>query len=838
MSKLFHIVKFLILQTAIVMSAAGVSYAGKMEASIQEAIYLFEMKGEYAEAISILEKVTNHGDSYDRESAYFYLGKIQELMGNKTYSNYYYKQSLEKTTDPSKAYWVAEREAATSIEPEYLLKETIAIKSPIQQIHGTSPAFLELQDGSIKKIEDNKLVSIPITIPESNVLILVNSRGYWYKPIENDSIYHQNFHGNRNLQGYALPNISDIFEYNENTIVISNNSLVLLDGKGIRHQVPEKYAGCQIADVFKPTGEFILNCPDNALHFISIENGTENRTIAQFDIIQKILIDKNQLFLVAANHVYNYRPKQNTNPIWKIPCSNVEHFFAFGKYIAILEASGKVSLIDQETGFKHASIMSDATSMHPLALGTLGLFTSEGAITALDTALKPLWNFHFAKPISTSPIFTNGNIFLYFGGKKLQAIAPHYYGKKPLSTERLTQSAAKMIENERWDDLDPILDSIFKQEPGNAEGWFFKAMSLEKKKGPEKDKQKAWSEAVRLSVSEPQVTPLILSHYSKAINAKFVEFLPISPKTQYPQFFGSKKNVYTIDPAANKIICLNAENGEMRWAKTIGKMDKTPVISHEDNTLAIASGFYLTIYDLSREIRSIQIQLPGKAFETQMTENAIYVSTWNGFLAKINKADNKFAWSRKFYSVPFLMTKHKNTLYICNLEGEFMTVDDISGTTHENSSKKIQETITHLTSTDSSLVASTSTNKLLIFDISNSNRQPSQIILEAPVSSLQTVKYNGESKLIIGLANQSILFYSEMGAPIWKFQGKNSIYTTPFVKDNIAWIDQGNEVVGISLKEGQIEHRFSTPGGAGPPFVTNNTLFNASPKRLLYGFSL
>jgi outer membrane protein assembly factor BamB len=96
----------------------------------------------------------------------------------------------------------------------------------------------------------------------------------------------------------------------------------------------------------------------------------------------------------------------------------------------------------------------------------------------------------------------------------------------------------------------------------------------------------------------------------------------------------------------------------------------------------------------------------------------------------------------------------------------------------------------------------------------------------------------GEKRILVGLSDQSILLYSEAGAPLWKYIGKNSIFSKPFVKEGFAWIDQGNEVIGISLKTGKKERKFSTPGGAGTPFVLNRTLFSASSKRLLYGFSL
>ena len=82
----------------------GQAIASKMAYSLQQAIYLFEMKGDVDEAVRILEKVVSKGDAEDKENAFFYLGKIQDLAGNKSSANFYYNQSLDNTNETAKAY--------------------------------------------------------------------------------------------------------------------------------------------------------------------------------------------------------------------------------------------------------------------------------------------------------------------------------------------------------------------------------------------------------------------------------------------------------------------------------------------------------------------------------------------------------------------------------------------------------------------------------------------------------------------------------------------------------------------------------------------------------------
>lgn len=811
------------------------TFAEKMETSIQEALYLFEMKGETSEAIKMLENAAMKGDEDDKEKAYFYLGKIQELSDNKTSANFYYEQSLARTNEVAKAYWLSERESATSTKPEALLRTPIQLKSPIQKTFGKNPTFLLLNDGSICKIKDDRL-DIITTAPAHQQIFNIDRQGIWYQPADQDSLVFKALYANTPNKSYPITGITHFWSEGNRVLVQTERQLSILNNKRIVSQIEDKYNGCVPEGFFAPTNEFVLNCTDNALHFISAEDGSPRKSIAQFDVIKNVLIDKSSLYLISGNYLYAYYPKQRTSPFWKISASNIESLFSFEKEIVLLEASGRISLIDKRSGLTRKAIRSDASSIYPLAKGTLGLFSDEGAITAVDTLLNPLWHFNFAKPVEQAPIYTNGSLYLYFGDRKLVSLSPHYYGKKILLSEILARQAADIVEHEEWEDLPPILDSLFKLEPGNAEGWFFKALYLEQNKDNEREKQKAWSEAVRLSGSNPQTTQLILTRYGKAIGAKFVTMLPISPKTRYPQFFSSKKYLYTIDPAADRLFCINAESGEIRWAKYIGALDNSPVIENDENALAIASGYNISIYDLNKDVAPVTLQLPGKAFKMDVTENAIYISTWNGFLLKILRPENKLAWSRKVFSVPFLHSKSDREIFICNLEGDLVVLDDEAGQTQENSARKIPGQISHLLSTDS-ITAAASGNKLYLFNQKKKDT-PLQILMENAISSLQIISDHGEKKFLVSLSDQTILLYSEAGAPLWKYAGKNAIFPKPFVKDGFAWIDQGNEVVGISLKTGKKEQRFSTPGGAGTPFILNHTLFSASPKRLLYGFSL
>ena len=813
------------------------AFAEKMESSIQDALYRFEMKGEYKKAIGILENVISEGDSEDKEQASFYLGKIQELAGNRQSASLYYKQSLQKTSSTSKAYWIAERIAATENSPETIQKKSLRLKAPLRKVFEGSPAYFHLQDGSIYKIVNDSLIKIPTHLTDNPEILDIDNTGIWYYLSEKDSIRFKPFNNIRRAKSFALRNPKDIIISENKVLVQGDYSIILINKKGEQEQTSDKYNECLLETYYAPTGHFVLNCPDNALHFLSEENLSESFTISQYDAIQKVTSIKEAIVFYSGGNLFCYNISESTEPRWKAAFNTVESIVPFERNLTVLEASGRISLVNVTTGAPIAMVRSDADRIHPLAKGTLGLFTSEGALIVVDTLLHPLWNFNFATPITMAPILTDGNTYLSFDGQNLQGIAPNYYGKTPLVSNLLSQQAAVLAETSQWDKLTSVLDSLLKLEPGNAEAWLFKALQLENTQGKEQDRQKAWSEAVRLSVSNPQVTPLILNRYSKAIGAKFVSLLNISPKTRYPQFFGSKKNLFTVDPAANRLICINAENGELRWTRTLSKMDNSPVISSDEKSLALASGFSLNIYELSKDGKKTTIQLPGKAFNITLENEAIYISTWNGFLMKLTRPDGRLAWSRKIFDLPFLFAKDEAQIITASLEGNITHLWEGSGQIKQEAGR-IQAGISQMTRADSAMAFATNNNRLLIYDARTPGKEPLQILMESPIASLQAFPYKGTNCVLVGLANQSLLLYSISGTPLWKFQGKNSIFSKPFVEDGFAWLDQGNEVVAISLSDGKIAQRFSTPGGAGTPFILNKTLFSASSKRLLYGFSL
>jgi hypothetical protein len=134
--------------------------ASKMASQLQEAIYLFEMKGEVDESIRLLEKISRQGDADDKEAAFFYLGKIYDLANNRAQSNHFYSRSQGFTHNTSKAYWLAGRDAATNYAPERLLQKVIPLRSPIRKFFPGKNANILFENGHIAKIESGMVIEI------------------------------------------------------------------------------------------------------------------------------------------------------------------------------------------------------------------------------------------------------------------------------------------------------------------------------------------------------------------------------------------------------------------------------------------------------------------------------------------------------------------------------------------------------------------------------------------------------------------------------------------------------------------------------------------------------
>ena len=819
---------------------ACLSFAGERAVDIREAAYLFEMKGEAAEAKKILEDISKAGEQDDRASADFLLAKIQDLEGNDQTAAFFYRQSQLETEIPAQAFWAAERLAMLERSPEKLLRSSIALPSPIAQVlPGDEPRIL-LGDKNVYEPSAGRYLKLPADVPETAHLLYLTAAGAWWRQ-------------GKTLHFSPTRPIFSPFTYEVQKRVvdfsvispylfafIDGEELVLLDGSSERFRTQARYRDCAFLKEQDADAPIVLNCPDNALHFISREDGSEFGVISMLDPITTVHLDRGGVLLLSGDVLWCYSHGNLTAAQWRMAGFSVGEIVSFGHYYAILESSGTVSLLNKRTGEVRRQLKTNAASMLPLATGMLGLISRSGAIFATDTLLNPLWSYHLDAISVVPPWVAEGKLYYASSPDTIKVLNALYYGNfsglSPVLSQQLAYDASKAFYYGDLDLAEALADSALGYEPGNSVARYVRARYLEEVKAPVKEKEHAWAEAVRVSVDGLSAHQTeILNHYAKIIGARFVRHSSMSPSTVYPSFFAYKRSLVSLDPASRKLVCLNAETGALNWEQDVGRMESAPVTSHKDNLLALGSGFSLRIFNLDKPAAPKNMEMAGKIFQIAFSSDAIYVSMWNGFLAKIILSDLRQAWSRKIGANPFFVIPRAGDVTLVSLDGSVQQVLGVSGQL-KGDEFKLQAEVLMYAESDSLLAFVTSDNRVMLF--SSPEVPVVTISLGGRALSAEILGERGD-KLLVSLANNELKLYSvPSGEQLWRYKGKGSVFGKFVVRGDTVWIDQKDELAGISIETGKLVARYPVSGGAGTPFVSQNSLYSVSSQGLIYAFDL
>lgn len=813
------------------------SWSSLMTSTIKEALYLFELKGEFSLAISKLKEVSQKGSPEEQVSANFYLGKIYDISGNASTASFYYTQCLMHLKNTSDAYWIAEQLARLQAQPEPLIQNHIPLKvKDLKVFPSFETSYLVLDHTKIVQMDSDHLDPVLTPIPVNAQIHFVSEFGVWYST-PTHTLCFQPLNALEATQKYSLDSkIQDFILLPKNKVfVLTENKALLISHNNSPISLKNSYQNCTITGFYKALDDIILNCPDNTLRFIHLNSLSENFIISQLDSIEKIIIDSNSIFLFSDNTLWHYLPNKTTPFIWKHSNTSIKDFIVFSKHLVLLEHSGKLKLIEKKSGLLQNSINSEATWILEMAPGLLGSFSKSGNISALDTALTPLWSFNLGKPLKFKPFINNTSLCLSLNDSLVLLNAMHY-GKKPLQSTILAAKAHQLANKKQWEELSIVLDTLIQIEAGSLDAWFLKALLIEETHQSEKLKQSIWAKAIQLVNGDKKNAPLVLSRYSKIIDAQYVKPLSISSKITYPQFFGSSKNLYTIDLESQQLQNIDPETGEKRWFKNLDKLDKNPVMANNDSQIAIASGFKTHIYELQKNGYHKELNLSGKPFHIEYTHNAIYISTWNGFLEKFLLPQLNLAWSRKIFNTPFHFSNSNKNLWLSSLEGELLKIWSSSGLIQDTLTH-LHSTITHTLASDSLFIVANNNNKVFIFS-TLSNKLLKTIQVPSSINSIQVVNTDN-LEILMGLSNQQIILYSLIKSnPLWVYSGTGSIFVNPIVHQNLAWVDQKNKVIALDLKTGNPVHEFKTQSNISTPFILEKKLFTASDNQLLYAFEI
>lgn len=819
---------------------AAQAFGGERAVDLREAAYLFELKGEAAEAKKILEDVSKAGERDDRAAADFLLAKIQDLEGNDQTAAFFYRQSQLETEIPAQAYWAAERIAMLERSPEKLLQSSIALPSPVQRVlEGDAPRLL-LADKSVYEPAEARYLKLPADVPETARLICLTATGVWWsqgkelhfspmRPIFSQFTYEIQ----KRIVGFSALS-PYLFAF------IDGEELVVLDGSSERFRTQSRYRDCSFVESGDFDAPIVLNCPDNALHFVSREDGSEFGVISMLDPITTVHMDRGGLLVLSGDVLWYFSQGNLAAAQWRLSGFSAGKIAAFGRHYAILEASGTVSLLNRHTGEIRRRLKTNAASMLPLATGMLGLVSRSGAIFATDTLLNPLWTYHLDAAPVVAPWVAEGKLYYASSPDTVKVLNALHYGNfsglSPLLSQQLAYEAVRAF---RYGDLELALalaDSSLGYEPGNSVARYVRARYLEEVKAPVKEKEHAWAEAVRVSVdgfSGHQKE--ILDHYARIIGARFVRHASMSPSTVYPSFFAYKRSLISLDPASRKLVCLNAETGALAWEQDVGRMESAPVTAHSGNLFALGSGFSLKVFNLEHPAAAKSMEMAGKIFQVAFSGDAIYVSMWNGFLAKILLSDLRQAWSRKLGANPFFVIPRGGDVTVVSLDGSVQQVLGVSGQV-KGEEFKLQAEVSMFAEADSLLAFVTNDNRIMLY--SSPETPVVTISLGERALSAEILGERGD-RLLVSLANNETRLYAvPSGEVVWRYRGKGSVFGKFAVRGDTVWLNQRDELAGVSLETGKLVARYPVSGGAGTPFISQNALYSVSAQGLLYAFDL
>lgn len=815
------------------------AFSSRMGKELYEAVYQFEIKGNFAEAQDMLSRVSIEGDDEDKSKAFFLLGKIQELSESPLNATFYYRQALASPANARDAYFLASRIESLDTTPTRLVIDRSILPAPIREtFNGKHPSIL-LSNNQLYSLHNEKFVSVPTFISEKAKILAVTASGIWFSDENATTLHFQPKDSRKPVHSYRFDSvISSLFPLpGIGAFVITEKTFAFAANEGIRFSIDIRYRGCSPVGFYQPQNAFVVSCPDNALHLFEAESGMETQTLSLIDPIQKTLLSNEGIFVSSSNALWHFRPQSGNAYIWKNAENPIEDIeFLEGK-IAVLESDGKLKLLDPESGTVLAKSSIDGEKLFPIARGTLGIFSREGALSVVDTSLNPLWHYHFGKPLVAEPIQSQGLLFLPFEKGELLTLDALHYGGRPILSQRYAEQALKAKDAGNWQEMEALVDSTQKLEPGNPTASYLYAVNLERIGESETKRAEAWSTAVRHSFGDKQTSASILSHYARIIGASYVHFLPLSPRTLYPSLFSAGHTLFTIDPAAQKLIALDPSSGNIRWEKSLGLLETSPVLANGNARLAIANGFRLQIHELSPGGKLHYSELPGKPFQIKFHENAIYVSTWNGYLIKLLAPNYGIAWARKLFNLPFLFDISRENIAVASLEGTLGFVSEAAGQNPRHMLES-RANISAMAVTDSTIAIATDQNEIRLY--TPESEEPKAVFSTgSAVLSLKWVPIGSAKYLLAGFADQKISLYGPTSREaIWTFTGQNSVFASPVISGNYLYIDQQSHIAQISLSNGTVERRFSTPGGSGTPFILDNTLFCISPKRLLYAFPL
>lgn len=803
---------------------------------LRKASYLYELEGNSYEALELIHEVLSSPNIQDRTEARILMGRIHEWNQVTDSATWYYQQALDSTPHQSLStvQFLAERIATLRNTPPKILLQDIPFPStPLYPVAGSQrdPIFFLSNQKLWNPHHPHRIIEVNSDYKP----LLVHQGKHWFE--QNDQLQLIIRNGPYPGQSRSIPLNSKVVHalaLNDQHILIQTLTHIhLFLGEKEILKIPNSLPDCLPLLEYTPIQQIFFSCPDNALHPINIKDGHPQPAIGLLETIDTAFAMDHGIAIINHNGVWFYEPHKNNQALWQKSFTNIHSAAQFHQHLALLEADGTLTLLEQKTGKVLVR-----TPLEPGQLFVtpfqLGLISHDGDLIMLDRQGKEQWRYQSGQQTLFKPFYHQGRIYVPQQNEHLLILNGRYFGEPQSLNQKLWIQSLIKYQQDQLDLSRSYTDSLLKIEPGHAGAWAQKAKLVDTDSIPQDSVLNLWAQAARFSrgVSATDQKD-ILSQFAKVLGANWIQALPRSSQT-YPQLFGWENDLCTIDAGSRSVVCLNQTNGHFKWRTSTLPLTKNYQTTYYQNILAIGSDFSISIHDLKRKGRRIhQLDLPGKVYQMQMTSQGLLVSTWNGFLLLYQKKDFQSLWTKRLGNSGHEISLADSLTYALSSTGNLRLLKTRTGNLLQE--HLIEESAYQLVATPRGPLVSHN-GKITLFDLTTLNALWRQT-LGNQIFSMQSLQKDGKDLALIGLANQSLVMLDiQHGKTLWSWQGHNSLYIRPQIADQKLFIDQSTSLQVLDLLTGTPLHSWKIPGSIGPIWWKHKQIFCSTPHGFLLSF--
>jgi outer membrane protein assembly factor BamB len=568
-----------------------------------------------------------------------------------------------------------------------------------------------------------------------------------------------------------------------------------------------RFLNCDMEGELYLAQRIVYRCPlDNSLYLVSKKRGHEILVPLEGKLA-KVFLVLDGFFLYCENSLYFYRLEDALDLVWRIPSIEVQGIEDFDGKIYVLDISGKISLLNKNSGQLVSAIKSDGESFFKPGVGLIGTYQKSGGISVFDTLLVNLWNYQIDGEIAEAPIIKSDSVIFNLQNGNSEILYTRHYQK--LATQDNSS-----------------IDSLLAFESGNALAWYRIA--------EQKNNDSAWRRAITYGAREQELSSLVFARYAERIGAKWVRYLPISPNMLYPKMFSDANWLFAYDAKAQSLLKFSLETGNASGEILLPKDRKYIVADNEPPWLILNSGFWLSQFSL-REHKSVSLEMPGMPFSFLRSKDSIYVGLWNGFALKYFAPSMRLEWSAKVSSAPVLLSRGKMGVYSLS-QGKIALLSPKAPVTWEFN-PDLSGAAYFKSKSDLFAIVSEDGNVQIFSE--QDFKQLGVFSVHSPVVSIELPEIDGKIYALVGKADQTLSLYEiPSGKHIWTFECEGSALMQPVLHGSNVWIDQDGSIAAIDISSGKVVKKHRIFGSGASISIHGNTLYCATPEKLLYAFPL